>query len=106
MPARYDKEAGKNHLGVAEMEKLVAEAIGRNAEALSSYNHFKGEHERNTRPFPVDPQARTGQEGPWIKPANRRVGACGFADRDSTRRGRIAPRLYRSSDMVKITKDS
>ena len=76
---------------MAEMEKLVAEAIGRNAEALSSYTHFKGEHERNTRLFPVDLRSRTGQEGPRIKLTNWQSDAYGFADRDSTRRGRIMP---------------
>ena len=102
---RYDKEAEKNNLGMAEMEELVAEAIGCNAKALSSYTHFKGEHERNTRLFPFDLRSRTGQ-GLWIKLTNWQADADGFVDRDSTRRGRIAPRLYRSSDMVKITKDS
>ena len=73
---------------MAEMEKLVAEAIGRNAEVLSSYTHFKGEHERNTRLFPVDLRSRTGQ-GLWIKLTNWQADVDGFVDRDSTRRGRI-----------------
>ena len=86
---------------MAEMEKLVAEAIGRNAEALSSYTHFKGEHERNTRLFPVDLRSRTGQ-GLWIKLTNWQADADGFVDRDSKRQGRITPRLHRSSNMLKI----
>ena len=102
---RYDKEAEKNNLGMAEMEELVAEAIGCNAKALSSYNHFKGEHERNTRLFPVDLRQRIGQ-GLWIKLTNWQADADGFVDRDSTRRGCIMLRLNRSSDMARITKDS
>ena len=44
-----------------------------------------------THGFPVDPQARTGQEGPWIKLTNWQSDADGFVDRDSKRRGRITP---------------
>ena len=85
---------------MAEMEELVAKAIGCNAKALSSYTHFKGEHERNTRLFPVDLRSRTGQ-GLWIKLTNWQADADGFVDRDSKRQGRITPRLHRSSNMLK-----
>jgi len=85
---RYDREAERKNLSMEEIQSLVANVIGCDPQLLSSYTLFKGNHEKNTRLFPVDLTSKTGK-GLWIKIADWKVDSDGFIDRESTRRGRI-----------------
>ena len=85
---RYDAASEAKNLSMAEMEELCVAAIGVGAETIASFNRIKGEAERNSRLFPADPAARTGQ-GIWFKLTDWQVTGGGCIDPGSRRRGRI-----------------
>ena len=85
---RYDAASEAKNLSMAEMEGLCAGAIGADPADLAAFDRIKGETAPDSRLFPADLAAPSGQ-GIWFKLTDWQANAEGCLDPDWRRRGRI-----------------
>ncbi len=87
---RYDTQAEQCNFSLAEMQGLLARAIGRSVEELNQFDNARLTGEFKARLYPIDLQSRPGS-GIWVRLTDWRVDTAGLVGHGSTRRGCITP---------------